>query len=189
MRPASPTASGSAFVTVMAKVSIVVGAGATLYAALQVLAALLILRGEEVARFLDFVATQPVPASVLWVLSHITTLTVAFLLVSAAFLAVSVGLLRRRMWAWWGFVLFMVLGALANFAGIAMINLVFSWIDRLPQTPDTAPLLSELASLHAMSLTMAWVTAIAFGALHALIVWQLCRPAVRAEFGWTQPPR
>ena len=189
MRPSSPTASGSAFVTVMAKVSIVVGAGATLYAALQVLAALVILRGEEVARFLDFVATQPVPASALWVLSHITALAVVFLLVSVAFLAVSVGLLRRRTWAWWGFVLFMVLGALANFAGIAVIDLVFSWLDRLPQMPDAAPLLAELASLRAMSLTMAWVTALAFGVLHALIVWQLCRPTVRAEFGWTQPPR
>lgn len=189
MRPSSPPASGTAFVTVMAKVSIVVGAGATLYAALQVVAAWVILRGAEVARFLDFVATQPVPAPALWALSHLTAIAVGFLLVSAAFLAVSVGLLRRRAWAWWGFVLFMVLGALANFAGIAVIDGVFAWVDRLPQTPDAGPLLAELASLRAMSLTMAWVTAIVFGVLHALIVWQLCRPGVRAEFGWTQPPR
>ena len=38
-------------------------------------------------------------------------------------------------------------------------------------------------ALRRLSLALAWATAVAFGALHALIVWQLCRPHVRAEFG------
>ena len=189
MRASSSATTGAAFVTVTAKVSIAVGVGATLYAAAQVLAALVILQGAEVSRFIDFVAAQSVPAGLLWVLSHLTALAVGFLLVSAAFLAVSVGLLRRRAWGWWGFVAFMVLGASANFAGIAVIDTLFAWVDQLPQTPDTAPLLAELAALRSLSLALAWVTAVAFGLLHALLVWQLCRPNVRAEFGWTPPPR
>ena len=189
MPVSSPTANGAAFVTVTAKVSIVMGVGATLYAAVQVLAALVILRGAEVSRFIDFVAAQSAPAVLVWVLSHLTAIAVGFLLVSAAFLAVSVGLLRRRAWGWWGFVAFMVVGALANFAGVAVIDTLFAWVDRLPQTPDTAPLLAELATLRSLSLALAWATAFAFGVLHALIVWQLCRPNVRSEFGWAQPPR
>ena len=133
---ASPsTTNGTAFVTVTAKVSIVMGIVATLYAAVQVLVALLVLHGGATDSVLAFLATQPSPAGVRWVLSHLVAITVGLLLVSGAFLAVSVGLLRR------------------------------------------------------LSLALAWATALAFGALHALIVWQLCRPHVRAEFGWVHRTR
>lgn len=187
---ASPSiTNGTAFVTVTAKVSIVMGIVATLYAALQVLVALLVLRGGEVDSVLAFLATQPSPAAARWVLSHLVALSVGLLLASGAFLAVSVGLLRRRAWGWWGFVAFLVLGAAANFGVIAVIDALFTWIDRLPKAPDVASLAAELGALRRLSLALAWATAVAFGALHALIVWQLCRPHVRAEFGWAQRAR
>jgi len=34
-----------------------------------------------------------------------------------------------------------------------------------------------------------WVSALVFAALHGLVVWQLCRPGVRAEFGLLRTPR
>ena len=187
---ASPsTTNGTAFVTVTAKVSIVMGIVATLYATVQVLVALLVLHGGATDSVLAFLATQPSPAGVRWVLSHLVAITVGLLLVSGAFLAVSVGLLRRRAWGWWGFVAFLVLGAAANFGVIAVIDALFAWIDHLPKAPDAASLAAELAALRRLSLALAWATAVAFGALHALIVWQLCRPHVRAEFGWVQRTR
>lgn len=183
MAATPPITKSAAFVTVTAKVSIVMGLVATLYAALQVLAALLVLRGSEIDSVLAFLATQPVPAAVPWALSHGVAISVGLLLASGAFLAVSVGLLRRRAWGWWGFVAFLVLGAAANFGVIAVIDALFTWIDQLPKAPDAASLAAELAALRRLSLALAWATAVAFGALHALIVWQLCRPHVRAEFG------
>jgi len=185
--PASTVRSG--FVTVTAKVSIAVGVAATLYALLQVLVALLVLGQDEAGQVLAFLATQPVPAPALWVLAHLTAIAVGFLLACAAFLAVSVGLLRRQAWGWWGFVAFMVGGAAANFAGIAAIDALFDWIGALPHAPDTAPLLAELEALRTLSLAMLWTTALVFAVLHGLVVWQLCRPAVWAEFGMARPPR
>lgn len=177
-----PASAGSAFVTVTAKVSIAIGIVATLYAAMQVIAALLLLGQVDLDTVLGFLATQSAPAPVLWVLTHLTTIAVGFLLVSAAFLAVSVGLLRRRAWGWWGFVVFMVMGAAANFAGIAAVDGAFSWAQALPPQPGMEQMRSELAALRVMSLAAMWVTALVFAVLHGLVVWQLCRPDVRAEF-------
>lgn len=188
---ASPPASaaGSAFVTVTAKVSIAIGILATLYAVLQVVAALILLGQVDTDAVLGFLATQAVPAPVLWVLTHLTTIAVAFLMVSVAFLAVSVGLLRRRPWGWWGFVLFMVVGAAVNFAGIAAVDAAFSWVQALPSQPGLDQMQAELGAMRLLMLATLWVSAFVFAVLHGLVVWQLCRPGVRAEFGLLRPPR
>ena len=185
--PASTT--GSAFVTVTAKVSIAIGIVATLYAVVQVVAALILLGRLDMDAVLGFLAAQSVPAPVAWVLTHLISISVGFLLVSATFLAVSVGLLRRRAWGWWGFVLFMVLGAAANFAGIAAIDATFSWVQALPAQPGLAQMQQELAALRLLTLATLWVSALVFAVLHGLVVWQLCRPEVRAEFGLLRTPR
>lgn len=189
MASAVTRATGSAFVTVTAKVSIVLGIAAVLYAGVQVVAAAVVLGQVDTDALLGFLAAHSVPASATWVLTHLTTLAVAFLAVCTAFLAVSLGLLRRRLWGWWGFVLFMVVGAAANFAGIAAIDAAFSWIQTLPHQPALEPMRSEFASLRLLTLATLWVSAFLFAALHGLVVWQLCRPAVRAEFGMRSPPR
>jgi hypothetical protein len=185
--PAS--SAGSAFVTVTAKVSIAIGIVATLYAAMQVIAALVLLGQVDTDAVLGFLATQSVPAPVLWVLTHLTMIAVVFLAVCLLFLAVSVGLLRRRAWGWWGFVLFMVVGAALNFAGIGVIDGTFAWIQALPRQPGLEQMQKELAALRLLTLATLWVSALVFAVLHALVVWQLWRPAVRAEFGLLPPPR
>ena len=189
MVSAPATAAPSAFVTITAKVSIALGILATLYAVLQVIAALVLLGQVDTGAVLGFLATQPIPAPALWVLTHLTTIAVGFLAVSLAFLAVSVGLLRRRAWGWWGFVLFMVLGAAVNFAGVAVIDATFSWVQALPGQPGLAQLQQELAALHLLTLATLWGSALVFAVLHGLVVWQLCRPDVRAEFGPLRTPR
>ena len=180
---------GSAFVTVTAKVSIAIGIVATLYASVQVVAAVVLLGQVDTDAVLGFLATQAVPAPVLWVLTHLATIAVAFLAVSVAFLAVSVGLLRRRPWGWWGFVLFMVVGAAVNFAGIAAVDTAFSWVQSLPSQPGLEQMQSELAAMRLLMLATLWVSALVFAVLHGLVVWQLCRPGVRAEFGMVRAPR
>lgn len=189
MTSASATAAPSAFVTVTAKVSITLGILATLYAVLQVVAALVLLGQVDTDAVSGFLATQRIPAPALWVLTHLTMVAVGFLAVSIAFLAVSVGLLRRRAWGWWGFVLFMVLGAAVNFAGIAAIDAMFSWVQALPRQPGLAQMQQELAALHTLTLATLWVSALVFAVLHGLVVWQLCKPDVRAEFGMLRTPR
>lgn len=189
MAPAPTSVTGSAFVTVTAKVSIAIGIMATLYAVAQVVAALILLGQVDTDAVLDFLATQSVPAPVVWVLTHLTTIAVCFLLVSGAFLAVSVGLLRRQAWGWWGFVFFMVVGAAVNFAGIAVIDATFAWIQSLPHQPGLAQMQTEFAAMRMLTLATLWVSALVFAALHGLVVWQLCRPGVRAEFGMVRPPR
>ena len=176
------SATGSAFVTVTAKVSIAIGIAAVLYAVLQVGAAVVVLGQVDTDALLGFLAAHSVPAAVVWVLTHLTTIAVAFLAVSAAFLAVSFGLLRRRTWGWWGFVLFMVLGAAANFAGVAVIDATFSWVQALPAQPALERMQQELAALRMLTLATLWVSALVFAVLHGLVVWQLCKPEVRAEF-------
>ena len=189
MARAPSIAMPSAFVTVTAKVSIALGILATLYAVVQVIAALVLLGQVDTDAVLGFLATQPIPAPALWVLTHLTMIAVGFLAVSLAFLAASVGLLRRRAWGWWGFVLFMVLGAAANFAGIAAIDATFSWVQALPAQPGLAQMQQELAALRLLTLATLWVSALVFAVLHGLVVSQLCRPEVRAEFGLLRTPR
>ncbi|MBD9470614.1 hypothetical protein [Pseudoxanthomonas sp. PXM01] len=180
---------GSAFVTVTAKVSIVIGVFAALYAAMQVIAAVLLLGHVDIDAVLGFLSAQSVPAPVVWVLTHLTTIAVAFLAICIAFLAVSVGLLRRHAWGWWGFVLFMVMGAAANFAGIAAMDAAFALVQALPHQPETEQLRTELAALRVLTLATLWATAIVFAVLHGLVVWQLCKPTVRSEFGMPRSPR
>ncbi|MEL1266279.1 hypothetical protein [Pseudoxanthomonas putridarboris] len=172
----------SSFVTVMAQVSIVLGLAGTAYALVQAVAAAMLLRGGELGDTIAQLPMADLPLAAAWLLTHLEMLAWSFLLASAAFLAVSVGLLRRRRWAWWGFVAFMVLGALANFAGIALVDRVFAWVQALPANPDVAVLQAELAPLHTMALAMTTATAVVFAVLHGLIVWKLCTPEIRAEF-------
>lgn len=189
MASARTSATGSAFVTVTAKVSIAIGIAAVLYAVLQVGAAVVVLGQVDTDAVLGFLSARQVPAPVVWVLTHLTMIAVAFLAVSIAFLAVSFGLLRRRAWGWWGFVLFMVLGAAANFAGVAVTDATFSWVQALPAQPGLHQMQQELAALRLLTLATLWVSALVFAVLHGLVVWQLCKPAVRAEFGMLRPPR
>ena len=84
MASAVTRATGSAFVTVTAKVSIVIGIAAVLYAGVQVIAATVVLGQVDNDALLGFLAAHSAPASATWVLTHLTTLAVAFLAVCTA---------------------------------------------------------------------------------------------------------
>lgn len=176
------TGKPSSFVTVMAQVSLVLGIAGTVYGLVQVALATALLGDGQVGRAIATLPLADLPPSAAWLLTHLGALAWGFLLCSVAFLAVSWGLLRRQGWAWWGFIAFLVLGALANFAGIALADHLFAWVQALPANPEIADLHAELDAMRRMSLAMTTVTALVFAVLHGVIVWKLCTAEIRGEF-------
>lgn len=181
MSPAPATATPrSNLVTVMAKISLVMGAMGAAWAALQLFVALL-LPQKEIAALAD---GMPVPPLFVWILTHLPLLSLLGLLSSLGFMMVAWCLLRRQPWARWAFIAIMVIGALANFASIALVQQMMDALAGLSPTsgPEAAEMQAQLHYVHATALASAWITALLFAALHGWIVWKLCTAEIRAEF-------
>lgn len=172
----------SQFVTVMAKISIVLGIVATAYGLLQAVVIALLFSSENLKSAFAEVSTEGLPPVAAWLIAHLPTMGWSFVLMSGAFLAASVGLLKRREWGRLAFIVFMVAGAAANFLGVWLLVAVFDWLQTVPMATETASLRAELAQLRTMSLVMTAGSAVVFAVLHGWIVYQLCTPAVQAEF-------
>lgn len=169
----SPRA-GSSFVTVMAWISIALGALGAISGLMQA-AMLPMLPIDTMLQPLDE-AGMALPPALAWMFGHLQLLNFLSLLSSALFAWVSWGLLKRREWGRLGFIAFLVLGALAGIAGAAWFGHVF---DGLGGGDNVDPLLQSLQS--AMR-TMMWLGAAAVALLHGAIVWKLCTPQIRGEF-------
>lgn len=187
MQPAATstaTPRPSQFVTVMAKISIVLGIAATAYGLLQAVVIALLFGSESLKGAFAEIPADGLPPFAGWLIAHLPTMGWSFVLISGAFLATSVGLLKRHEWGRVAFIAFMVASAAANFLGMWVLVAVFDWLQTLPisTSAEAASLRAELAQLRAMSLVMTAGSAVVFAALHGWIVYQLCTPAVRAEF-------
>ncbi|KAF1685710.1 hypothetical protein B1992_10955 [Pseudoxanthomonas broegbernensis] len=171
------------FVTVMAKISLLLGALGVAGSAAQALLALL-MPDAAVATL----AQRPeVPAGVVWVLEWRLALSLLCLLLSALFLAASWGLLRRREWARWTFIAFLVGGAVLNFAGLAAIGHVFDTLQAMfpadmIDTPEGREFLAQMQASRYLSYVTGLVGAVAFAVLHGWIAWKLCTAPARDEF-------
>lgn len=172
----------SPFVTVMAQISIALGAIGTAYGLLQAATIALFIGHEPLKGALDEIRTTRLPALAEWVLSHLPATGWIFVLLSGAFLVASIGLLKRREWGRQAFIAFMVAGAAVNFLAVWLLASVFDWVQSLPMVAESAPMQAELAQLRILSLATLTGSAVVFAALHGGIVYQLCTPAVRAEF-------
>ena len=62
-------------------------------------------------------------------------------------------------------------------------------VQALPAQPGLDQMQQELAALRTLTLATLWMSALVFAVLHGLVVWQLCKPVVRAEFGMLRSPR
>lgn len=127
------------------------------------------------------------PEAFQWFGRHALSLTALMLVVSVAFLAVSWAMFKRREWGRLGFIVFLVLVALLNFAGLPLIHSVFeSMRSMFPaeflQSAQGMEMRAQLDSGLWMSLFSGAITAIAFAALHGWLVIKLRRPDVRALF-------
>lgn len=172
----------SQVVTAMAMVSIVLGIVCTAYGVLQAVMVPVFVRNEPLRSALAELKAVDLPAFAEWLLRHLPAAGWSFALLSGAFLASSVGLLKRREWGRQTFIAFMVVGAAVNFLGVWLLMAVFDWVESLPMVAESLAMQVELARLRMVSLTTTAGSAVVFAALHAGIVYQLCTSAVRAEF-------
>ena len=182
--PAAPSAAAS-FIAVTAKLSLLMSAVAIVWSLLQLLVVALMGR-------LDIIAAMqseglPVPAGVIWLGKHALSLSVLGLLLSIAFLAVSWALLKHREWGRIGFIVFLVLVALANFAFLPLIHGMFESMQAMVpadflNSPQGLEMRVQLRVGLWTSLITGGVTALALAVLHAWLVIKLRRPDVRALF-------
>lgn len=181
----TPRSAAETFVDVTAKLSLVMAALAILWSLFQLVLVTVLGRLDV----LDFTQSHglPVPEVFRWMEQHALLLSVLLLAVSVVFLAVSWGLLKHREWGRRGFIIFLVLVALLNFASLPLIQSLFDSMQAMfpaefLQTAEGVNLRVQLNTGLWMSLISGAITAIAFAALHGWLVIKLQRPDVRALF-------
>ena len=182
--PATPSPAAS-FIAVTAKLSLLMSAVAIVWSLLHVLLVTLMSR-------LDIIGVMqneglPVTPGMLWLGEHALSLSVLGLLLSIAMLAVSWALLKHREWGRIGFIVFLVLVALANFAFLPLIHGMFDSMQAMVpadflNSPQGLEMRVQLRVGLWTSLITGSVAALALAVLHAWLVIKLRRPDVRALF-------
>ncbi|AUI92028.1 hypothetical protein [Xanthomonas oryzae] len=182
MQPASAKQRGG-FVTPLAWVSLFLGVVSALANLVQI--AMIALTPDAASLGLPEGIT--LPPSWQWLIDHAMSLSVAGVVLSAAFSWLSWALLQRREWARIGFVAVLLVTGLLNFGGLALIGPLFDGVQTLVpadvlQSPEWPHLQARLQATRQMAVVLTGVGALAIGGIHAALAWRLCTPAVRAEF-------
>lgn len=177
--------SATSFIDVTAKLSLVMGVLSILWSLFQLL--LVGLLGQ-----LDIIGwmqqhEMPVPTSMHWISEHMLSMTLLLLLSSVAFLAVSWAMLKRREWGRIGFIVFLVVVAIANFALLPLVQGMFDGMAAIvpPEflnSPDGQEMRAQLQMSRWTMLITATITAISFAGLHGWLVIKLQRDDVRKQF-------
>jgi hypothetical protein len=178
-----PASIRSSFVTVMAAISLALGGLGVLSNLMQLLLAGALPAEGLAAGLLP--PDTPVPAPLLWLNEHLVGLSLAGALLSAVLAWVSWGMLRRREWARRAFITGLILAALANFAGLPLLDNVFGSLVDSMAGADAADLDQLRAMTHTLQQALFWcglVGAVMIAAVHGWIAWRLCSPKIRAEF-------
>lgn len=174
----------SSFVTVMAWLSLAVALMSAAGNALQAVAALVAPGLGSLGGLLPPGAT--VPPLLTWLGEHLVGLSVLGVVLSLAMAWICWALLQRREWGRLAFIAMLVLVALANFACIPLVNVALSMAMAVLDPTGSGDVNAELVAAGAPMLAAlrlaCWLGAGAIAAVHGWIIWQLCRPAIRAEF-------
>ncbi|MDH4909839.1 hypothetical protein [Xanthomonas euvesicatoria] len=182
VRPASARQRGG-FVTPLAGVSLLLGAVSVLANLMQI-AMIALAPG---AASLGLPEGITLPPSWQWLIDHALSLSVAGVVLSAAFCWLSWALLQRREWARRGFVAVLLVTGLLNFGGLALIGPLFDGVQAmLPadvlQSPEWPQMQARLQVTRQAALLLTGLGALAIGCVHTALAWRLCTPAVCAEF-------
>ncbi|QJD69334.1 hypothetical protein HG421_17570 [Xanthomonas campestris pv. badrii] len=182
VRPASAQQRGS-FVTPLAWVSLLLGVVSVLANLVQI-AMIALTPG---AASLGLPEGITLPPSWQWLIDHALSLSVAGVVLSAAFCGLSWALLQRREWARLGFVAVLLVTGLLNFGGLALIGPLFDGVQAmLPadvvHSPEWPELQARLQVTRQAALLLTGLGALAIGCVHTALAWRLCTPAVCAEF-------
>jgi len=176
---------GNSFVTVLAWISIALALLGVAYGSLQTVMGLVMPQDYFLRMLNPYGGELPqLPPLMHWIYTHTLLMGLLMTVLSAVFLWVSWGVLRRREWGRKGFIAVLVLGALWQFAGVLAIpqfieGTLAIQAGALPPGQSLPP---ELEGFMTAAMLMGGVVAVVFAGLHAWIVWKLCTPAVRAEF-------
>ena len=171
------------FVDVLGKLSVLLAVFGVLYALAQLVLILLIPAG-----FMDGVLDgnheflPALPGMLRWLLQNLLPMAWVTLLSAVAFLVVSYGVLKRSDTARLGFILFMVLGTLMNFASIAVLVAALDWVNAIGAKIDDEGVFQQIRASNLVSMAMGVISAIAIAGLHGWIIYKLCTANVRAEF-------
>ncbi|NIK34278.1 hypothetical protein FHY15_003459 [Xanthomonas arboricola] len=171
------------FVTPLAWVSLLLGVVSAMSNLLQI--AMIVLMPDAAA--LGLPEGIILPASLQWLIDHALSLSVVGVVLSVAFAWLSWALLQRREWARVGFVAVLLVTALLNAGGLALIGPLFESVQAmLPadvvHSPEWPQLQARLQATRQAALLLTGLGVLAIGCLHAALAWRLCTPAVRAEF-------
>ena len=182
--PPPPSAAAS-FIAVTAKLSLVMSVLAIVWSLLQVLVVALIGRLDILGAMQN--EGLPVTPGMLWLGEHALSLSVLGLLLSFAFLAVSWALLKHREWGRIGFIVFLVLLAVANFAFLPLIHGMFEGMQAMVpaeflNSPQGLEMRVQLRVGLWTSLITGGAAALAVAGLHGWLVIKLRRPDVRNLF-------
>jgi len=174
------TVQRSTFVTVVAWIFIALSGFATLISVLQNIMIQTMFNTPEVEQVLAAPLPPDTPAFAGWLMRNMRLFFGAFLLVSGATFAASIGLLFRKNWARLTFIGIMAVGIAWNAAGVFVQFGMFSQMREIvaaapPGGPDMG---SFIAAIAVVSLLFA----VGFSALHGWIIYRLCSPSITAEF-------
>lgn len=178
----APMPRRSQFVTAMAVISIVLGIAGIAYGLVQAVVIAVLLDSESLRSAFAEIPAERLPPFADGLIAWLPALGWGFVVVSGAFLVASIGLLKRYEWGRLLFIVFMAIGAAANFLGVWLLAVVFDWLQSLPISTETAYLQAELAQLRVTALVTTAGSAIVFAGLHGWIIYQLCTRATRSEF-------
>lgn len=171
------------FVTPLAWVSLLLGVVSAMSNLLQIV--MIVLMPDAAALGLPEGIT--LPTSLQWLIDHALSLSVVGVVLSVAFAWLSWALLQRREWARVGFVAVLLVTALLNVGGLALIGPLFEGVQAmLPadvvHSPEWPQLQARLQATRQVALLLTGLGVLVIGCLHAALAWRLCTPAVRAEF-------
>ncbi|HBK46182.1 MAG TPA: hypothetical protein DDZ67_07065 [Xanthomonadaceae bacterium] len=165
----------------MATISLALGGFGVIGNALQLLMAFALPSSADLAALLP--PGTPLPPLLAWLGEHLVALSLAGIGGSALLAWISWALLQRREWARLAFIAGLGVVALANFAGLPLLDRAFDQL--LPAMADPGINAELRAMAAAMRRALFWgglAGAVAIAAVHGWIAWKLCRAEVRAEF-------
>jgi len=185
MSSSTPSGSVATFIAATAKLSLLVAVLSVLWCLLQLLLVVLLGRFDPMDWLLRHGLSPP--PSLQWALQYALALTVAMLLSSLALLAVSWAMLRHREWGRIGFIVLLVVVALANFAMLPLLDGLFDAMRAMlpagfAATEEGRQALAQLQSGRWIALSGSGISALLVAALHGWLAFKLCRPQVRALF-------
>ncbi len=175
--------SRSSFVTVVAWIFIVLSGFTTFISLLQNVILAFMPKDLFNQALQDTTFTHVMPTAPRFMFAHLHTLLFAVLVVCAATLVSSIGLLRRHNWARLVFIGLLALGAVYNIAGLFLQQAMLSSFNAPFAADSTLGGASRQFQqmMQAMRVAM-FIFELGFAALFIWIIVRLVSPRIRAEF-------